>query len=194
MDIIGGLIGLVLGLPIFVLSIVIVRVFDKVPPIFVQDRMGLGNKSFHFYKLRTLQVKETEGTVSIDVIKERQPYKYTKTGQFWRSTSIDEIAQFWHVLVGEMSLIGYRPIPMLHVPYLHKLEGLNQALINEYMEAVKDIKPGISGLSVIHGRVNNSMKQKIDYDFEYLKRASLQLDFYLVFRTIEVILTKKGSE
>ena len=191
-DVIGGTIGLVIGLPFIILSCLIVLLIDRVPPVFIQERLGLENKSFPFLKLRTLKVIEKSDMVNNNVLNHKQPYQTTTTGRFWRATSIDELLQFWLVLNGEMSLIGYRPFPIHHISHLHLLPGLNESVVNEYLNAIKNVKPGMSALSVVNGRTDLSIAKKIEYDLEYVRSASFKGDLVLLAKTFLTVFRLRG--
>lgn len=192
MDVVGGTIGIVISLPFLIVSLLIVLIIDKVPPVFIQERLGLNNKSFSFLKLRTLKVVEEGEMVNVKVLTHKQPYQTTTTGVFWRATSIDEILQFWLVLKGDMSLIGYRPFPIHHIPHLHLLPGLNESEVKRYLHIIGNVKPGMSGLSVVNGRTSLSIAQKLEYDIEYVRSASPIVDIGLIAKTFLAVFRFRG--
>src|SRR5690242_7246557 len=93
LDILGALLGLIFGMPIFAVAAFIVKVIDKVPVLFYQERIGWGGQPFVIIKLRTLVIEEKRVTNS-EAIYRKPNYITTRTGKFWRMTSIDEIGQF----------------------------------------------------------------------------------------------------
>ena len=192
-DIVGAILGLILGLPIFAVASVIVRLIDGIPPIFRQDRIGLHGEAFSIIKLRTLPVDETR-VPSAKRIANKPQYETTRTGKFWRRHSIDEIIQFWLVLKGDMSLIGHRPIPMYYLSHLPELDGMTATKSQQYINAISQYKPGMSSLSSVNGRGNLSMLEKMDYDREYLETASLWFDLELLIRSVYVVITCTGAK
>jgi len=192
-DIIGALVGILIGFPTFALAVVIVRMVDGVPPIFSQARVGLHGKPFVIFKLRTLPIQITHETINADHISKKPKYATTLTGRFWRKTSIDEIIQFWLVLKGDMSLIGHRPFPIHYLPHLSELDGLDRASVEHYLNTIYQFKPGMSSLSAIHGRGNLTMQEKFRYDLIYASKASFWYDLKLLFQTIFVVITCRGA-
>ena len=192
-DICGAVTGMLIGLPLFLLSVIIVKVVDGDPAIFSQDRYGLGGKPFLFYKLRTLQIIEKREPIQIQRIQYKPQYSTTTTGRFWRVTSIDEIVQFWLVLKGEMSLIGHRPIPIYYLPYLEQMDGMSQGKIDHYLTMISCYKPGMSSLSSVNGRGDLSMQQKMEYDLIYAQHANFILDASLLLRTLIAVITRRGA-
>lgn len=193
-DIIGSILGLLIGTPIFFIAAIITQVFDKVPFLFKQERIGLNGKPFTLYKLRTLKIIETRDTVQVSRMQNKPDYQTTATGHFWRVTSIDEIIQFWLVLKGDMSLIGHRPFPTYYLPHLHQLEGMDPKKIEHYLSVIYQYKPGMSSLSSVKGRGNLSMQEKFHYDLVYAEQASLRTDIKLLILTLYVVLTRQGAK
>jgi lipopolysaccharide/colanic/teichoic acid biosynthesis glycosyltransferase len=128
----------------------IVKFIDKVPVIFSQPRLGFHGHPFVMYKLKTLVITENSDTITDSYVEQKTilPSTLTKTGLFWRLSSLDEIPQFWHVLKGEMSLVGPRPVVENELTRYYK----------EYADYYKLVRPGITGLWQISGR------NDVDYD------------------------------
>lgn len=139
-------------------------------------------------------VIETREMVDVSRIERKPNYETTRTGKYWRETSIDEIIQFWHVVKGEMSLIGYRPIPEYYVPHLHKLCDMDRKKFKQYLGVVGQFKPGMSSLSSVKGRGNLTMQEKFKYDLEYAQNASIWYDMKLLFQTIVIVITQDGAK
>jgi lipopolysaccharide/colanic/teichoic acid biosynthesis glycosyltransferase len=194
LDIVGSLIGIFIGFPIFLGAACIVRLIDRVPILFTQERFGLDGEGFTFYKLRTLKIIETRDMVDRSRIESKPIYETTCTGRFWRTSSIDEIVQFWLVLKGEMSLIGHRPFPMYYLPHLDKISDINTDKLYYYLSIIKQYKPGMSSLSSVNGRGDLTMQQKIEYDLIYAQNASFYYDLKLLFQTLIVVVTQKGAK
>lgn len=194
LDIIGALVGLILLLPVFLLACVIVRLVDDVPPIFRQERFGYKGKAFTILKLRTLPIIEKAADTTPERIQRKPDYATTRTGRFWRVHSVDEIIQFWLVLKGDMSLIGHRAFPVYYVPHLAEMPGMTSASTEHYLQVISQYKPGMTALSAINGRGNLTLQQKIAYDLEYARTASLRTDSRILFKTIIAVLTCEGAK
>lgn len=113
---------------------------------------------------------------------ENEHYRITKIGKILRLTGLDELPQLWNVLYGNMSLVGPRPT------LLYQTEKYN-----EYQKQRLSIKPGLTGLAQIKGRNALSWSQRIEYDVEYIKKWSLSLDFYILFKTPLAVLQWKNA-
>lgn len=146
------------------------------PIIFKQQRPGLNGKIFTMYKFRTMtDAKDKNGKLLSD--EERLP----KFGKILRSTSLDEIPEFFNILKGDMSLVGPRP---LLVEYLERYSS-EQARRHE-------VRPGVTGLAQVNGRNAISWEEKFKYDVEYVDNVSLLLDMKIIFLTIKKIFIKEG--
>jgi lipopolysaccharide/colanic/teichoic acid biosynthesis glycosyltransferase len=194
LDIVGAGIGLITLMPIFALAALIVRIIDGVPPIFRQERFGYRGQPFTILKLRTLPVDEKPTAANPDRIQRKPDYNTTRTGKFWRVHSVDEIIQFWLVLKGDMSLVGHRSFPVYYVPHMAQMPGMSRQIIDEYLDTITQIKPGMTALSAINGRANLSLQQKITFDLEYARTASLKRDVYILIKSIWVVLTCEGAK
>jgi lipopolysaccharide/colanic/teichoic acid biosynthesis glycosyltransferase len=139
-DIIGAAAGLAVAAPILALAACAIKLEDRGPVLFRQMRLGRGAKQFEILKLRTMTV-DAELLRSDGAVEAGDP-RITRVGAFLRRTAIDELPQLWHVLTGEMSLVGPRP----ERPEL--LENLSYA-IPLFEERMRDVKPGITGLAQI---------------------------------------------
>lgn len=181
-----------LTLPIYVL-IALAIYFDSPGPIFYrQTRVGLRGKNFKVWKFRTMVVNaeqlqkqleeknEIEGGV---LFKMKNDPRITKVGRFLRRYSLDELPQLFNVLVGEMSLVGPRPLPVRDV------EGFSQHHFVRH-----NVTPGITGLWQVSGRSDiTNFEQAFRLDVAYINNWSLTLDFRILFRTIKVVLHREGA-
>lgn len=191
-DIIGSLVGIIFGLPIFGVAALVVKLIDKVPMLYFQDRTGLGGQPFAIVKLRTLVIDEKRVTKP-ETLHRKPDYVTTRTGRFWRVTSIDEIAQFILVLKGEMSLIGHRPMPVYYLPHVAQLEQMDPGKAEHYLNVICQYKPGMSSLSSVKGRGDLTLQQKFMYDLLYARDANLLYDLKLMFQTLYVVATCRGA-
>ena len=194
-DIFGAILGLVIGCPFLIIASLVIKIIDNVPVIFYQQRYGKYGKEFILYKLKTLTINET--TEMVDAIRmEKKPIldpTVTRTGYFWRRTSIDEIPQFLNVLRGNMSLVGYRPFPYYYAPRLHELSGLTKKDVEYYLNCISSFKPGLTSLSSIHGRSKLKLQQKMEYDMLYAEKACVLHDIKIILDTMIVVVTQDGA-
>ena len=160
---------------LYIVIVILVRVKLGSPVLFKQDRPGLNEKIFKMYKFRTMtDEKDKDGNLLPDA------ERLTKFGKFLRSTSLDEIPEFFNILRGDMSLIGPRP---LLVEYL-----------NYYTDDEKkrhNVRPGISGWAQVNGRNSLSWEEKFKYDIEYVEKLSFLFDFKIVLLTIKKVIKRE---
>jgi lipopolysaccharide/colanic/teichoic acid biosynthesis glycosyltransferase len=174
LDIFGALILLFVASPIMLITAILVRFKLGKPIIFSQRRPGLHEKVFNLYKFRSMKnVDESKGLITDE-------QRLTKFGKKLRSTSLDELPSMWNVLKGHMSFVGPRP---LLVEYLN--------LYDEEQKKRHEVRPGITGLAQISGRNNLSWSDKFYFDLLYIKKMSFLYDFYILARTVKVIILKK---
>jgi len=174
-DIIGGIFGFVITLPVITVAGVMIKLTSAGPVFFRQERCGEHGKLFMLYKLRTMVVDAEEKTGPV-FAKENDP-RTTKVGAFLRKHNIDELPQIWNVLKGDMSLVGPRPERPCFV------EKFKED-INRYMWRHVS-KPGMTGWAQVNGlRGNTSIDERIKYDLYYLENWSLAFDFKILMRTI----------
>lgn len=181
MDILFSFLAIII-LSWFILILLIINLFSsKGHPVFVQQRIGKKGKSFGVLKFRTMKYGVDENLTSAEIENEKQ--YLTGFGKFLRVTSLDEILQIFNVFIGQMSFIGPRPLIDLGVDHL----------TNEYRKENGSInlRPGITGLAQINGRVNASPEKKSEYDGLYYQKVSFFLDIKIFFVTIFKILTRK---
>ena len=185
LDIILALIGITIFMPIMIFLYVIIQMESAGSPIFVQQRVGKGERIFNMYKFRSM-VASAETTGAKFATKNDK--RITKIGYFIRKWRLDELPQFFNVLQGSMSIIGPRPE--------------QQAFVDELSAAIPlyrvrhVIAPGITGWAqVMQGYADDisSTDIKLSYDLFYIKNLSLMLDFMIIFKTFKTIITGFGS-
>lgn len=194
-DILGGLVGCVLVIPIM-FAVIINNIKDKDfgPIFYVQKRIGKNGKLFNMYKFRTMIDGADEKLAEIlenDEMARREYKKYkklkddpriTKFGDFLRKTSLDEFPQFLNVLKGEMTLVGPRP-------YLPR----EKEEMGEYYKYIIQHKPGITGYWQISGRNDVSFEKRMDIDFKYHYKKCLKNDIKILLITLLVTVRRKGA-
>lgn len=192
-DIVGSIVGVVLTIPfIFVVGIAIkleskslrARVF------FVQERVGKDGKTFKMIKFRSMQEDAEEQLKNLlhkneikgAMFKMKNDPRVTKVGKFIRKTSIDELPQFFNVLIGDMSLVGPRPPLMREV-----------VQYSEKDKARLLVKPGITGLWQATVRNDSDFDVMVRLDVQYIREISFKMDMKILFKTISVVFHPNGA-
>jgi len=180
LDLFISILVLILLSPLLVVLAVLVRVKLGKPVLFTQERPGLHGKLFKLYKFRTMRdLYDSEGKPLPD---EQRLTKFgPKFGRFLRSSSLDELPEFFNVLKGEMSLVGPRP---LLVAYLERYTP-EQARRHEVL-------PGITGWAQVNGRNALSWEDKFRLDVWYVDHRSFWLDIKILFRTLWKAIKREG--
>ena len=187
-DVLFALISLILGLPIFLIIILLIKFSSRGPIFFTQKRLGKNHKPFKCIKFRTMH-PEAEDILD-NLIKNNEHLKkefeethklkndprITNIGKFLRKTSLDEIPQFINVLKLEMSIVGPRPIVEEEI----KKYGVS-------ISKVLSIKPGMTGLWQVSGRNNLSYKRRVGLDYLYVNNINFLIDLRIIIRTFGVI-------
>lgn len=191
LDIIGGTILFLISLPIILITAAIVRIETKGSPFFFQTRIGLRGKPFKIFKLRGMYIDSRErfpelydysANTSLDFhFHYEEDPRVTKTGRIIRKYSIDELPNFFNVMMGDMSLVGPRPeIPDI----LQKYE--------QYKEEYISVKPGVTCSSKITGRDTLTKLETIQQDLVYIRTRSLKKDIHILFITFAQVVLKKN--
>ena len=177
-DIIVSSLILILISPILLVIATAVKTTSKGPVIFRQVRYGMDGKPIKVWKFRSMTVMENDDKV---IQATKNDIRVTKVGKFLRSTSLDELPQFFNVLFGQMSVVGPRPHAVSH-------NEQYRSLIQGYMLRHK-VKPGITGLAQINGWRGETdtlekMEKRIEYDLLYIRGWSIWLDLKIIFLTV----------
>lgn len=190
-DVVAASVGILLLLPVFVAVAIAIRIDSKGPIIFVQDRYGYRRRRFRMYKFRTMVVNapqlmaelEAQNEARGPIFKMKNDPRVTKIGSFLRKTSLDELPQLWNVVLGDMSLVGPRPMSVRDVSLFSE-----SALMRRF-----SVKPGITGIWQVSGRSSLTFDQWVALDFQYIERWSLQLDFEILARTVPAVFKRSGA-
>jgi undecaprenyl phosphate N,N'-diacetylbacillosamine 1-phosphate transferase len=167
-DFFAAWIGLIILSPVLILVTTLLFFANNGKPFFFQRRPGKHGKIFKIVKFKTMNdKKDSEGKLLPDAD------RLTSVGRFVRKTSIDEIPQLINVGIGDMSLVGPRPL-LTH--YLH--------LYNDFQSRRHDVKPGITGWAQVNGRNAISWDKKFEYDVWYVDHISFILDLKILFMTV----------
>jgi O-antigen biosynthesis protein WbqP len=174
-----GLGLLVVLLPFLLLVAVLIMLDSPGPALFRQRRIGRGSCEFTITKFRTMHV----GTPDLaSHLMGPGSSRVTRLGKFLRRSSIDELPQLWHLVTGEMSLIG--PRPALYNQY--DLIALRQ------QAGIDALTPGVTGWAQIHGRDDIPLDQKVAYDRYYLEHVGPALDLTILGRTFVILFSDRG--
>ena len=189
LDIFGAIVGLIIT-GIIAIPIAIAMQFDDPGSIFYsQIRCGFDGRSFKIWKFRSMvsdaeQKKHlVENKAKGHIFKNEHDPRITRVGSFLRRTSLDEFPQFWNVLKGDMSLVGTRPPTVAEV-----------AMYEERHFERLNVKPGITGEWQVKGRSEVlDFEEIVRMDLDYQKKWSVMYDVNLIFRTIAVVLARRGA-
>lgn len=175
-DVVVGAAALVLLSPVLAGVALLVRLRLGSPVLFRQARAGLHGEPFELVKLRTMNDERgPDGNLLPD------EQRLTPFGALLRSTSLDELPELVHVVRGEMSLVGPRPLPTTYLPRY----SARQARRHE-------VRPGITGWAQVNGRNTTSWAERLEMDLWYVEHRSLRLDLRILWRTLRVVLRREG--
>ena len=162
--------------PVLLLLAMLVRANLGSPILFVQQRPGLNGVPFNMFKFRTMtDAKDVAGNSLTDAD------RLTRFGKFLRSTSLDELPEFWNILKGEMSLVGPRPLLMDYLP-----------LYNNVQARRHEVRPGITGWAQINGRNAIRWDEKFKLDVWYVDNRTFKLDIYIIALTALRVFQRHG--
>jgi len=178
LDFLISLLAIVMLLPVFVVIIIAIRLTDKVPAIFKQERAGKDGKPFMFYKFRTMRLGVEPFGPSPKSAKDP---RLTKVGRFLREYSLDELPQLFNVLKGDMSIVGPRPL------YLSQMAEWSERQKKRLL-----VKPGLTGLAQISGRGEITVEEKLELDVKYVETAGFLTDIKIVLKTIALVFRRKS--
>ncbi len=189
-DITGAVLGILLSLPLWIFIAILIKMTSKGPVFFIQTRAGQNGKPFKMYKFRSMVVDAEDRLnelIDIDnleepVFKIKNDPRVTLAGRFLRRTSLDELPQVINVLKGEMSLVGPRPE---EVRIVEKYSA--------YQRLRLKAKPGISGYQQIMNRGEASFSKRLEYDLVYLEKQNVIMDLHILFMTVFVVFSGKGT-
>jgi lipopolysaccharide/colanic/teichoic acid biosynthesis glycosyltransferase len=201
-DVVGSALLLIVLLPVFAVIALLIKATSEGPVLFRQERLGQHGKKFRFLKFRSMRTncdskihqeyvtRFIAGQASVGndggfepTFKIQRDPRVTSIGSMLRKTSLDELPQFWNVLVGDMSLVGPRP----------PLEYEFQAYDIWHRRRVLEIKPGITGLWQVEGRSRTQFDEMVRMDLKYARAWSLWLDLEILLRTPVAVISGNGA-
>jgi len=188
-DVLGAFVGLVISAPLIAFLAALIKATTPGPVFFTQLREGQGGRRFRMYKLRSMRVGahceqsalRSQSVQDGPAFKMRHDPRTTWIGRLIRRTSLDELPQLWNVLVGDMSLVGPRPLPVEES--LKCARWQRQRLV---------VKPGITCVWQVRGRSTVTFDSWMRMDLEYVRRRSFSYDMRLLLSTIPSLLLTKG--
>ena len=180
LDFVLSLMALTVLSPVLLVLIIIGAVAMKGNPFFTQPRPGKKDKSgnekiFRLIKFRTMSnAKDKDGNLLPDDV------RLNKYGRFLRSTSLDELPELINILVGDMSIVGPRPLLVEYLPYYTEEESQRH-----------DVRPGLTGWAQINGRNNiGSWEERFNYDLQYVDKCSLFFDVKIIYLTVMKVVKR----
>lgn len=174
-DVIFSILVLTLSFPILILISICIKIFQGGPVLFTQIRVGKNNQIFKIFKFCTMNNKK-----NIDGILLPDIERISKLGSFLRRTSLDELPGFFNVLIGQMSVVGPRPLPEIYLSRYSKDQKRRH-----------NIKPGVTGWAQVNGRNAISWKKKFELDVWYVDNNTFILDIKILILTFYKVILKK---
>ncbi|MEI6874942.1 MAG: sugar transferase [Spirochaetota bacterium] len=176
--------------PVMVISAAMIRLSTRGPIIFTQRRAGWRGREFTIYKFRTMTTDAEQRKSSLRQFSEQDGPAFKMTndprvtciGRFLRATSLDELPQFWNVLIGNMSLVGPRPLPV------EEADACSQ-----WQRRRLDVVPGLTCIWQVSGRSEIPFDRQVELDVAYIQSQSLWLDIVLLLKTIPAVVFGKGA-
>jgi lipopolysaccharide/colanic/teichoic acid biosynthesis glycosyltransferase len=162
--------------PLLAVIAAMVRIKLGAPVFFMQERPGRGDRTFTLIKFRTMTDRRD---ISGSPLPDEE--RLTSFGRALRSTSLDELPEFWSVLRGDMSLVGPRPLLTRYLPRY-----------SERHRRRHEVRPGITGLAQVSGRNAITWNEKLDLDVAYVDQCSLRLDLRILWRTLRSVVRREG--
>lgn len=182
LDIILSLIGLIIGLPLILIFGLLIKLEDKGPMTYKQERVGKDGKVFYIYKLRSMRTDAEK--FGAQWATKNDP-RITKVGNFIRKTRIDELPQLFNILRGDMSIIGPRPErPSFTIEFNKDIPGFINRLA---------VRPGLTGWAQVNGGYEMTPEEKLKADIYYMKHRSFFMDMNILLKTVKVVFTGEGA-
>lgn len=181
-DIVLSGIALIILSPLFLILTIIGAITMRGNPFFIQPRPGRIDKRtgkeriFNLIKFRTMSnKKDNDGNLLPDEV------RLNKYGKFLRRSSLDELPELISILIGDMSIVGPRPLLIQYLP-----------LYNERQRHRHDVRPGLTGLAQVKGRNGISFERRFEFDLDYIQNISLKKDILIIFETVKTVVKREG--
>jgi exopolysaccharide biosynthesis polyprenyl glycosylphosphotransferase len=191
MDVVGAAVLLLLCAPLLLLIAALIKLTSPGPVFFAQERLGYNKRLFRIFKFRTMVANAPELQAQLEhlnevggpVFKIKDDPRVTPLGKFLRKTSLDELPQLFNVLLGDLSLVGPRPLPRRDYDRFEKY----------WFNRRFSVKPGITCIWQVSGRSNTDFDHWIRQDLEYIDQWSLALDVKILLKTIPAVWRGTGA-
>lgn len=177
-DIVISALVIILFCWLYLILAIIVRLNLGSPIIFTQDRPGKNGKIFKMYKFRSMSDKRDENG---ELLPDKM--RLNKFGRILRSTSLDELPEFFNILKGDMSFIGPRPLLVKYLEHYNSFEMRRH-----------EVRPGLTGLAQVSGRNALTWKMKFEKDVEYVDHVTFAMDVKIIWMTIKKTIEREGIE
>jgi lipopolysaccharide/colanic/teichoic acid biosynthesis glycosyltransferase len=174
LDLIISFLAIIILSPVLLIVAILVKVKLGSPIIFKQIRPGLNEKIFTLYKFRSMSDAKDENRELLP-----DSTRLTKFGRLLRSSSLDELPELFNILIGDMSIIGPRPLAVEYLPYYNQEEKHRH-----------DVKPGLSGLAQVKGRNSIIWERRFTYDLEYINSITFLMDLKIIWQSVIVVLKR----
>lgn len=190
-DIIISICAVIALSPLFLILAIMVKATSRGPVFFTQERYGYHRHRFRIWKFRSMVVNapqliqqlETQNEADGPIFKIENDPRITPLGKYLRKLSLDELPQLFNVLMGDMSLVGPRPMTVRDVSLFSDAQLMRRFTV----------KPGITGLWQVSGRSSLSFEKWMMLDFRYIDEWSFGLDLKILARTVPVVLKRTGA-
>ena len=176
LDVFLSLCAIIVLSPLMLVLTVLGAIMMKGNPFFGQLRPGKDERIFKLIKFRTMTCeKDKNGVLLPDEV------RLTRYGKFLRSTSLDELPELFNILIGNISIVGPRPLLVQYLP-----------LYNQRQKHRHDVRPGLTGLAQVKGRNGISFEERFELDLEYIKNISFKTDMEIIFKTVFTVFKQEG--
>lgn len=185
MDVVLSIIAILILIPVYIALAIAVRLSSPGPALFLQERIGINGRGFKIIKFRTMY---TDAEKAGPRLSSSHDPRITSVGRFMRKTRLDELPQFFNVLMGDMSLVGPRPERQFYIDQIAEREP-------QFLELTR-VRPGITSWGQVkYGYAENvdQMIQRMKYDLLYLRNRSIALDMKIMLYTILIVIRAKGK-
>jgi lipopolysaccharide/colanic/teichoic acid biosynthesis glycosyltransferase len=185
LDIVFSMIAIIILSPIYIVSIILVKLGSKGPVFFLQERIGLRGDIFKIIKFRSMIVDAEINGPQLSV--DHDP-RITKWGKFMRQYRIDELPQFWNVIIGEMSLVGPRPERLYFASKI-----IDKA---PHYKHIRKVKPGITSWGMVrfgYASTVDEMVDRLKYDIIYIENMSIFNDLKVLIYTFKIVFQGRGK-
>ena len=192
-DFVGAFVLIVALSPILIILAIAIKLDSKGPSLFAHRRLGVGGKHFDCLKFRTMETGAEHRVIQDESLRhhyvsnhfkiplELDP-RVTRLGRVLRRTSLDELPQLWNVFMGDMSLVGPRPIVALEATHY-----------GDRLDDLLSVRPGMTGLWAVSGRNEVGYPERVEFELEYVRKRSTAYDLAIIARTPWAVLTQRGA-